>query len=580
MAFEVGQATYRDAIDCLDEVVRMVRIGMMRDGTVTGIEENLAAAIETLKLRDSDRSSPLDEVSRIKLEVAEAMFFYQEGRYFDATRVLQSRWEELKPQLDKGILAGPRKDWKLNRPLTGQKVWAAMHYVFYDYYTCKGEYQRAIEEFKRIQQVILTAMSHGGIEPHTTFALFHYFIGQCYRAQRNFPLAEEHFFHAQQESVRRIEERIKATAITSGRAVGLGYEVAYNNVFSARVLGAGLSWVALHEGRLLKAAHLLSTAKALLACTGLTSLKHFMDMKFFAVMRRRARFDSPEYWEAMNDLEKCAEQFELGGDQFGKLRCARELVRGYLDLAEFGKDDKSSNLHQAKKWLDVLEAAKTTRSEVRYALQHVRYLFVTGDVVGTQRVYESANSLVLGGGDIAIESRIDLANMGALLAISRKKYDTARYLIENELDSPRSDSVVSDENRHIDPVLEGECYLLLTDAANRQGDDKAARDYLRRWELLSNFVENYYLHHIAKTLRRELKTPRFIRDSSIKFENKFLTAHMREYAEWLKDRVAEKYPDANNPKLAKIFGVSQATISRARKDGRLPPKTKKRNESF
>jgi hypothetical protein len=137
-----------------------------------------------------------------------------------------------------------------------------------------------------------------------TFAIYHYFIGQCEHAIRNFPKAQTHFLDAQKYAQKRLNRKLFLSA--NGKPVDVAYEVAYNSVFTARVLGVGVGWVALHQGRLVRAEQLLRASQALLTTTSQESLKLFIRTILAMAVRRGAVFESREYKESMNDLKNCS----------------------------------------------------------------------------------------------------------------------------------------------------------------------------------------------------------------------------------------------------------------------------------
>jgi tetratricopeptide (TPR) repeat protein len=561
------QGVRHPAHQWLREVARMVRGGLAHDATAGDLHNRLATTIERLK--QEARTSPVffDQVQIIKLKTLEAEFFYQNGRFNDAVQTLEPLWRELKQGLEKRSTYQGLKPGK-NRPLLRQKIWAMLHYVFYDLYT-NDKYKQAINQFNRIELIIRRNLASPATSrspeyiPFGTLAIFHYFIGQCYRGLRQFGTAEIHFLEAQSAAQHRIEKKLALSA-DKGRTPesklspeDCAYALAYHTVFTARVLAIGLGWVAIQQGHLLRAEHLMRAGLAVLTGIRQESHKLIIESLLYMAMRRRAAFESGEYQAAMEGLKDCFDRFSKIRDVPGQFRCASELVRGHLDRAEFIKPEKETHLHEAQKRLQFLAKIHRDRNAVRYHMLASRFFLLSGNLEQAAAAVSNAKKIVEdpGKSDIKLHHEMDLAIVDAAVTFARKATSSAENKTEYALHKLKARSFP-------DPVLEADGYVLRAQVAKKQDDLETARLYLDKWDALSQFVENYYLHRLASTLRDEMQQPPFTLNFEFDLDTKTIPYYELEFRAWLDRVVKKRFPAASIRRRAKLYGVNASTMLR------------------
>lgn len=116
-----------------------------------------------------------------------------------------------------------------------------------------------------------------------------------------------------------------------------------------------------------------------------------------------------------------------------------------------------------------------------------------------------------------------------------------------------------------DPVLEGECYILLTQIAIHAGRSRDAERHLADWDKLSQFVENHYLHHLAKILREDIKKVKGPYELEYAFKvfegvevKTTLSEYMAQFERWLLNSVISRWPSelgaVTLQKLCAVYG--------------------------
>jgi hypothetical protein len=118
----------------------------------------------------------------------------------------------------------------------------------------------------------------------------------------------------------------------------------------------------------------------------------------------------------------------------------------------------------------------------------------------------------------------------------------------------------------LDPVLEAECYVLLAQVFAARNDYTAARSYLDRWQLLSRFVDNYYLHHLAERIVTA-KIPLEL-DYEFPIHEKEgdgipdIAQRLENFAQWMINSVRERRPAFKGEQEGTAFGLSRSQFGR------------------
>jgi hypothetical protein len=281
------------------------------------------------------------------------------------------------------------------------------------------------------------------------------------------------------------------------------------------------------------------------------------------VIRRRTTYGEPAYADAMHHLAQ-QHAASTGVHELTRQRCAFELLRGYLDLAEFGpQEQKRDNLAHASHWLQKANPAQDPKSQQRYLLHRVRYLFIKDDDAAAQDELQKA---VHAGRAAQIQPRGILV-LKAVLAVRGNRLDEAEQALNAALAHilPLADTD-SSEPRPLDPVLEAECYVLLARVAAAKNSFTIARNYLTRWELLSQFVDNYYLHHIAERI--------VLPDLPFELEYDFpvhqkkgdgipkLKDRLQQFELWMLQSVHHRHPHFKWAEIATAYGRDRTAVSR------------------
>ena len=521
--------------DDLGRLTKLIRTGLDHDGTAEELSTEIAAAIAKAETRYPPIPPALlvEDAARLRLCTLKAESFYQKGQYEIAVETLAPVWAVLKPRLDRTPTTPLQPGARENAGLLRQQLWALLHYVFYKSYALDGHPREAVAAFTKIKAVILAELT--ARPPSGTLAMCDYFIGQAYRAQRNFPAAEAHFLNAQMHIQDRIDRKIKehseAEAGDDTKRVDLRYELAFKNVFCARVM-SGLSWLAMQEGRLTRAETFLRTALAILVDTHQESLKMYIEVLLWISILRKAHFHTaPDADEPLHGLAHAVALRELqrrmdeGADKY---RCAGELARGYLDLAEFHPSDKASArgpyFAKAEVWLALLAKATDAKNTIHYHLLTARYYLLNFE---SDKAESAAAQALQCAKRYSIEDEhsVELFIMSALCHRYRAQAQDERREMDTEFRGAEGKLTQALDEIHSgqlpDPVLEGECYVLQAqialDRAQWWVDQglptvdtlvqallKSSEERLQAWHRLSQFVENYYLHKNAQSIRASI----------------------------------------------------------------------------
>jgi len=565
--------------DRIHKVMRMTRAGIPVEGDIREFHNRLWEEIKSLESELAATPVAFGELGAIRVATLKAEAFYQSGQTSKAVETLAPLWERFHSLLAPRADRVPPKGHGLLR----QKLWALLHYIFYRFYALEGNYAQALIFLKKLRTVINRQLKRPSYRPAGTLALTYYVMGHCYRANRDFVKAEKCFLLAQVEGQYRIDKKLKEhtemtkaheTAPTessgekeSARVVDREYELGYNLVFTSRVLGAGLSWVATQEGRLVRGEQLARAAICILAGTGQESLRVLLESIVLVATRRRATFGSREESEVLRDLEGCYAKFAKCGDIPGQFRCASELVRGHLDRVEFLDTEKTGSLVAAKRWLDTLSKVCDVRKELRYRLQHSRFLLLSGDVSGalarlgkppnphvTEKNRDNANE--------HSEGKVTFENLAAAIYLEQGQTETARSRLNKSLSSLQAHSSRRGR-RSLDPVLEAECHLLFAKAAILDGDFKGAKRHLGRWEAMSESVENNYLHVLGRRLRDRVGGDPFHLEFDFNVMKKSSKQYKEEFGKFIDDSIFRRF-GSQSDMLAKALGIHRTNVKRRR----------------
>jgi hypothetical protein len=567
MGFTVAGVEFQDPHQCLREVLQMVRTGVCCGKAGVEVRELIANALRRLKDERGKHPGIFDEVEQLRLLTLEAESYQENGEFDKAARILEPVWRNLKPRLDawsKKELLEPTGDAALCR----QKIWALLDYVFFAYCRLSGNQKLALKYFLRLEEVIRGELQTKKRIPHGTLALCHYYIAICFNVVGP-DLAEHHLLEAQKNTYARASRQLARETIDR---VEKEYEIAYKNVFGARVL-SGLARVDMQQGRLTRAEHLLYTAQNLLLGTQKEWLKRFITLMQWTVVRRRTAHAEPAYARALTELADQFTRYLNIRDPTGQLRCGLELARGYLDWAEFSDSDteKGLRLEEAAYWLRTIPASAPLAADIfRTEILKVRLCLLKGEVKEAEDKATDARRALKD--DLLPECGIELSLVEALYCLHTSPPDTrlAERLIQRSLDTIRLQrSQNSEAERRSDPVLEAECYLLLAKTKLLTGNADAAQKHLNEWTILRQFIDNYYLRHLGNVLQAELHAhgPRFERtfegyDPITGQVTRTIPECLEDYENWLRSVIKSRYGITKKKDLAKFYGRDPSNIDR------------------
>lgn len=576
----------------LRDLMSMVRAGLPK-GTVHDLWKSIETLIDRLRKEVSyDRDGLHHEVDQLQLATLEAEYLYQSGKAYKAVQVLKPWYLKLYGELKDGSIAKPAVfRGRIDKRLLRQKLWALMYYVGYHFSALQRRHSEAIKQLELIEKVIRKNLGTAERDsdspqyhPAGTLAVCHFFLGQAYRGQREFRQAEWHFVRSQEETQKRLEKKLNAPAVRNDPRLK-EYETAYHHGFTARILGSGMSWVALQEGRLTRAEYLLRTAQALLTDTRLESLKQFVNSMLQITVRRRTPVGSDDYLPAVQAVEECFHDFKRSNDITGQTRCATELVRAYLDLVEFAREDltenKSEDLAAAKRWLDRLYTLATAGQDsdmagiIRHGLLKTRFELLNNE---REKALEAVDEVE--------------ANYNSARRDDKESAEFSEFFVEIELwraaihltheqtkDLQRARDILQElfkpdrQDRLHDPVLQAECYLRMMEATPYPIDQKK---YRIQWIELKQFVENAYLHHRWKVIQENRVPQPFHKEIDIELSHeKTVRAYKQEFEQWIDELAFSRYPYESDEDLARVFDSHKTTVYRKRQKYKLKSRVEK-----
>lgn len=415
----------------------------------------------------------------------QAEYHSQNGRH---TMALQDLEPAATQCFDSLRVDTDRSDPKLLR----QQIWVVMYFIYLKYAVQEKKPKVALHHLELVHDAIRNRLQHipSNYQPYGTLAQFHYLSAICHRLERDFDKAERHFLEAQQAALSRCEQKLDGAAGPESRNTIL--EETFRNVFCAQIL-TGLSLLGIKQGRLERACHQLYVAQTLLTGTHQYAWKLFVRSLRVLAERRFAGIGTEACDQAIAKLVECLKDFQKLNDPSGQARCAAELVRAYLDQAEYGpKDKKTASLAAAETYLAWLEkVSSNNRRRARFHALRLNFL-KTGSLAGIpdDEIFAVRQSTSRG------EPLMEVM----LFQSKRITFVDAYTTIESTLNRLQL-------QHRSDPLLQAECYLALGKLLLSDTDRiEEARSWLSRWQSMKYFVENSYLHAEAKQIDEQTKT--------------------------------------------------------------------------
>lgn len=471
----------------LKKLQRLIRIGLTGTDTVQQLK---ASVVSELRRLGSVPASLFTETERLRLVTLRAEYQYTLGSPAAAADEIAASAGELVKRLEWWYADAANRRFLQNDDfsLLRQQVWALLAYAFYYSYS-SGRVSEALRLLSIVAELITAELAIPGERPpHGTRSRLHYFLGHCYRAQRDFVAAEQHFLISQEHAYKRLKRELDDHSATDTNHYE---EICFSIVCTGRIL-SGLAWAFLQQGRLHRARHLLYGAQTLLLPTGQSGLRLFVATLLGVTERRLAKPGGHEWQESLNVLDDCYGQYRAISDHLGARRCAHEMARAFLDLHAATRD--SDALARADRWtraLDELSAeyssparlAITIRSHLLDAQRLVRFGDET-NIAEARRLVDAAR--VIGSKDAvkSIDLDADINLVDGIVMYAEKRLRDAENMLRSLCDESRTRN---------DIVLESECHIRL--AAINAGLDLVAEAHedLERWRQLAPRVDNHHL---------------------------------------------------------------------------------------
>ena len=502
------------------------------------------------------KTAPLTDRLQYRLLCAE--FEYLFGRHASAASDLNALVDELKLREALKEFSHPtRQNGRSTKRdhfadpddsvlLLRRKIWALMGALFYFHYSVKGDVVSTIQELndllnvvngelkKRTRAAAAKRLSRRAIsmaadyEPHGTRLQICLCLAQIHRTKFGLARAAELFDQARDESEKRLgrelrELRDAVDLRDQERADRRADEVQFSVATTVRILG-GLGRLATIEGRLEEARQLFRTCLTLLAPTGQIPLKRVLQSHLTIVERRAAPSGTVAWDKAIARLKTLFFE-DFINDVDGRRRCAQDLARAYLELAESDMipEVRERSLGLADEWIGALRtlggSRKTKGRAERYRaflLEARRRLLTTpADIAGAEKAVEAARLEADGHPECGLDLQgFDHVRDGltTALVLHVKSLQTRDKLLQEDADLKLFDEAVHkwrtliDESRDKgDRVLECEAWLRLAQLQSAQQWIGDAHESLREGDRLADMLENAALSELRDRSLRSAK---------------------------------------------------------------------------
>lgn len=294
----------------------------------------------------------------------------QEGAYEIALRILQPMAKQLLEYLKTGEPSEFRVSSTLEdklaskRKLARQKVMCCLGYGFALYRV--RDYKEAERAFRIcsnfLAKVLIVSQGSSPFYCWGTLARLHYFFGHLHRVQGEFISARLEFVEALDCAYKRLEQKKLTTDSQSSE--GLRVHEQFANHCAGKVLGFGLGWTALLQGKLSNASEQLQAARVVLNDSHDEYLKWQVEMLSCAVISaqngastksedllqridhccQRLEKHKEYYWQSQNEFAKTSVHVARANPERRQqlLRKARERVQQFLEI---GQKDNSVIAH-------------------------------------------------------------------------------------------------------------------------------------------------------------------------------------------------------------------------------------------
>jgi hypothetical protein len=155
--------------------------------------------------------------------------------------------------------------------LIRQICWLHLEFVWVCFYR-RGEYAEALEFLDEIARFITSRLAPLKPHSHGTWSRYFFYRAHCLRGMRRFRESEQALARSQEHArlryLHKIEESRLKESDVAGRELERKEERTFAVICTARILGGGTAWNAIHRGNLMFAHSACLSALTLLEDTG------------------------------------------------------------------------------------------------------------------------------------------------------------------------------------------------------------------------------------------------------------------------------------------------------------------------
>jgi tetratricopeptide (TPR) repeat protein len=445
-----------------------------------------------------------DELSFIRAHTLRWEVHDQAGEYATALRLLH---EIARRHLADFQTADQRQfrlentqydDVVANQKLARQKVICCLGYGFALYRM--GEYVDAERTFKAcagfLEQVLI-ARTAPVFSCWGTLARLHYFHGHLHRVQGEFVSARSEFVKALDCAYLRLEEkRLRKELVPPG---AFHIEEQFANHCAGKVLGFGLGWTSLLQGKLSNASEQLQAARVVLNDSHDEHLKGQVEMLSCAVLSAQ-NGASAESEKLLERIERCCDKLRKHTEYYWQSQNEFAKTSVYIARAKWETDPERSEalLREARKRVEkFLRSGSGTNqvianillSRITSAQAHDRWSGESEDFA--RRAYKQAHET----GSPAPVIAVAATALGEALGKGQERQKLLQALqLFGEAARRSQDSLVA----------QMACHLHLTEVFLKLGNIRNATESFHVWMEHSSDVEHKWLHQKAERLRGEL----------------------------------------------------------------------------
>ena len=466
--------------------------------------------------------------------------------------------------------------------LLRQVVWLHLEFAWVCSYR-KGEFRAALNYLDEVKMFIdarLPATSYG------TLSRFFYYQAHCYRGLRKFRESDHSLAQSQVNARLRYLLKIEESKPWNGtkgkenkaqRDAKEKEERTFAVICTARILGGGIAWNAIHRGQLTHAKNACLSAETLLEETGQEPYKLLVATNRLIAEQRMIPGDRPELETVLGDLEKKYSEHQITGSYHGQIRCALEIVQSRLDRLTYWRQDEGRRRADEKQIAAKLgELRETIRKGSGGRLKEWRSWrswSAQARLLSVRfRLHESASGAWVAISDSVrqeivaelkdLEHEVRGTYLEVKHAILRGRLEVAAF---EHAEAVKYFQKALNSTDKEDPVLMSECFLQLADGYRLLGGFVPAREALDGWRAIMSAVDNAYLPQFAGMIRKSMDAAQrpFVINVEDDLTWKNCEGRLRSWlAGAARIRAAKENGNASGKAIAGILGIDPSSWSR------------------